>query len=197
MAPTLKSILKAMGGLDGKYIPDFGDVETVVKLAKESGYKVVLTQGVYDMFHSGHARYLADAKSRGDVLIVGVDSDELTRELKGENRPFDSFEERIELLSHLSSVNIITRRHTDQHKYDLMKLVRPDVLVISQTTATIFDEDRRAFDEFCGELVNLERKAATTTTAKFRRLQIEGAQALAKDLTVAVGEIISNHLKGE
>lgn len=197
MAPTLKKLLNVDCGLETKYIQDFAELAAIVKLAKESGFRVVLTQGVYDMFHSGHARYLADAKSRGDILIVGVDSDELTREMKGENRPFDSFEERIELLSHLASVNIITRRHTDQHKYDLMKLVHPDVLVISQTTATILEEDRQAFNEFSGELVNLERKSATTTTAKFRRLQIEGAQALASDLSKAINDVVDKHLKGE
>jgi len=126
---TPKRILEARHGLD-KYVPDFSDLERYVKIFREYGCSIVLTQGVYDMFHVGHARYLADARSYGDVLVVGVDSDELTRSMKGLNRPFDSFEERIELLSHLMAVTIITRRHTDQHKYDLMKLVRPDVLVI-------------------------------------------------------------------
>ena len=86
----------------------------------------MLTQGVYDMWHVGHGRYLAEASSFGDVLIVGVDSDELTRKMKGNGRPFDRFEERTEVLAMLSFVHVLTRRDVDQHMYDLIKLVKPD-----------------------------------------------------------------------
>ena len=78
MPLTLKAILAATHGLDSKYIHDFDELDQQVRLLKASGFNVVLTQGVYDMFHVGHARYLADARTHGDVLIVGVDSDELT-----------------------------------------------------------------------------------------------------------------------
>ena len=143
--PTLKNILQ------GKYIPNFGDLSKIVSQLKEGGYTIALTQGVYDMFHVGHGRYLAEARSYGDVLIVGVDSDELTKSMKGPTRPFDVFEERIEILSMLASVSIITRRHTDQHKYDLIKLVQPDVLIMSKTTSSFTDEDKRELDRHCGK----------------------------------------------
>lgn len=183
--PTVKAVLQGKT-LQDKYIPDFNDLGAIIRLLKESGYKIVLTQGVFDMFHVGHGRYLAEGGSYGDVLVVGVDSDELTRSMKGPNRPFDSFEERIETLAMLGSVGVITRRHTDQHKYDLIRLVQPDVLVMSQTTSSFTEEDKNELEQHCGAIEHLEAKAATSTTAKMRRLMTEGAQGLAAHLEKSV-----------
>ncbi|MEK7200686.1 MAG: adenylyltransferase/cytidyltransferase family protein [Patescibacteria group bacterium] len=188
MPTTLKNILQGNCCLQDKYIPDFDDLVKIVRQLKEGGFKIALTQGVYDMFHVGHGRYLAEARSHGDVLIVGVDSDELTRSMKGHNRPFDVFEERIEILSMLASVSVITCRHIDQHKYDLIRLVQPDVLIMSKTTSSFNDEDKRELDQYCGKIEHLAAKAATTTTAKTLRLMTEGAEELAKKIQATVAE---------
>ena len=108
MNPTVKSILETGFNLEAKYISDYKELRRLVKLLRESGYTIVLTQGVYDMYHVGHSRYLIKARSFGDVLIVGVDSDELTRKMKGTDRPFDNFEDRTELLAGFSFINILT-----------------------------------------------------------------------------------------
>ena len=183
--PLLKNVLQGTC-LEDKYIPDFGDLRKIVNQLKEGGFKIALTQGVWDMFHVGHGRYLNQAKSYADVLIVGVDSDELTKQMKGKDRPFDIFEERIEILSMLGSVNIITRRHTDQEKYDLIRLVSPDVLIMSKTTSSFTEEDKKALEKFCGQIEHLEAKAATSTTAKTLRLMTNGAKDLAEWLQKAV-----------
>lgn len=184
--PTLKDVLQARCCLKDKLINDFAELTDIVEQLKKGGFKVVLTQGVYDMFHVGHGRYLAEAQSFGDILIVGVDSDELTRQMKGPSRPFDCFEERVEILSMLNSVNIITRRDIGQHKYDLIKLVRPDILVMSKTTSSFTEEDKEALNRFCGKIEHLEAKAATSTTAKTLRLMTEGAEGLAKAIQKTV-----------
>ncbi|KND46728.1 MAG: Glycerol-3-phosphate cytidylyltransferase [Parcubacteria bacterium C7867-006] len=201
---TLKSILKAKHGVTEKYIPNLDDLKKIVEAAKQGGYKVGLTQGVYDMFHVGHGRYLEEASTHADILIVGVDSDELTRSMKGPTRPFDTFEERIEILAMLSCVHVIVKRDVDQHMYDLIKLVKPDVLVMSQTTRTFGDEDKRVLNEYCGTIRHLEAKAATSTTAKLRRLKIEGITpfsiAVKQKVTEFAEDVISlveSSLKGE
>ena len=74
--------------MQDKYIPDFDDLVKIVRQLKEGGFKIALTRGVYDMFHVGHGRYLASARPHGDVLIVGVDSDELTRSMRGPQQTF-------------------------------------------------------------------------------------------------------------
>lgn len=194
--PTQKDILQGTC-LRDKYIPDFSDLLRIVNQFKEGGFKVVLTQGVWDMFHVGHGRYLAEARTHGDVLVVGVDSDELTREMKGKNRPFDVFDERIEVLSMLASVNIITKRDANQHKYDLIKLVRPHVLIMSQTTTSFNNEDKVALAEYCGEIKHLEAKAATSTTAKMLRLMTEGAQDLANRINRTVTDYFRENGAGQ
>lgn len=189
MSIKLKNVLQGTC-LGDKFIPNFSELEKIVAQLKEGGFTIALTQGVYDMFHVGHGRYLNEARSFGDVLIVGVDSDELTKSMKGPKRPFDCFEERIEILSMLSSVSIITRRDVDQHKYDLIKLVRPNVLIMSQTTSSFTDEDKKELAQYCGEIKHLTAKAATSTTAKTLRLMTEGAQELADEL----GKTVRNFL---
>lgn len=201
---TLKDILKATHRIQDKFVSDRKDLETYVRLLRDSGYTIVLTQGVYDMFHVGHGRYLAEASTHGDVLIVGVDSDELTRSLKGPNRPFDTFEDRIEVLAMLSFIHIIVKRDVDEHKYDLIKLVHPDVLVMSQTTRSFGEEDIKALHEHCSGIRHLKAKAATSTTAKVRRLNIEGAKQLAEKVegkvqgfSAEIVKLLKESLRGE
>lgn len=201
---TVKSILEATHRVAEKYVENYDVLAAHVRVLKESGYRVVLTQGVYDMFHVGHGRYLADARECGDFLIVGVDSDELTRSMKGPDRPFDTFDQRIELLAMLSFVNIIAKRDLGQHKYDLIKLVRPDILVMSQTTHSFTDDDKSALEEYCGEIKHLEARAATSTTAKLRRLKIDGARELAGKIkgkleifSTEIVDLMQEFLKGD
>src|SRR5688572_3071996 len=66
--------------------------------------KVVLTQGTYDLVHIGHARYFQKAKSYGDFLIVGVDSDEKVKVRKGPDRPVVPEDERLEMLTYLKPI---------------------------------------------------------------------------------------------
>jgi cytidyltransferase-like protein len=193
--PTLKQILAPGYDVNVKYIKGYDELGVLVQLLRTGGFRIALTQGVYDMFHIGHGRYLAEASSCGDVLIVGVDSDELTRQMKGDDRPFDTFNERVELLAMLSFVHIIAKRDVGEHKYDLIKQVRPDVLVMSKTTRSFGEEDLAALNEHCGEIKYLEARAATSTTAKLRRLKIGGAKELADKLSGRV-QSFSNELVG-
>ncbi|MEK7564960.1 MAG: adenylyltransferase/cytidyltransferase family protein [Patescibacteria group bacterium] len=200
MNPTVKSILETGFNLEAKYISDYKELRRLVKLLRESGYTIVLTQGVYDMYHVGHSRYLIKARSFGDVLIVGVDSDELTRKMKGTDRPFDNFEDRTELLAGFSFINILTRRDVGEHKYRLIKLVRPDVLVMSKTTKSFTERDKTALEGCCGRIEYLEAQAppsSVSTTAKIRRLRLGGAQELGDKISKSVQGAIADYLEGK
>lgn len=186
---TVKEILNAGSSVHSKHIA-FDELSGIVSLLKASGYRIVLTQGVYDMFHVGHGRYLLEASSYGDVLIVGVDSDELTKSMKGPNRPFDDFDQRIEILAMLSAVNIIVKRDLGQDKYDLIKLVKPDVLIMSQTTRSFGQDDIENLNDFCGKIEWLEAKAAQTTTAKLRRMADEHGLETAKKIVEAMNPVL-------
>lgn len=74
---------------------------------RRQGLDIVLTNGAFDVLHVGHIRYLADARSHGDRLVVAVNSDKSVREAKGQLRPIIPEAERVELLSHLWMVDLI------------------------------------------------------------------------------------------
>jgi D-glycero-beta-D-manno-heptose 1-phosphate adenylyltransferase len=80
----------------------------IVSYARAAGLRIVLANGCFDVLHVGHVRYLAGARAEGDVLIVGVNSDEQVRVQKGEGRPILPALERAEIVGALESVNYVT-----------------------------------------------------------------------------------------
>lgn len=76
--------------------------------AREDGLTIVLANGCFDLFHAGHIRYLAGAKELGDILVVGINSDEQVEKLKGANRPYIPEKERAEIVSALRPVDLVT-----------------------------------------------------------------------------------------
>lgn len=99
-------------------------LNAVVESLKILGAKIVLTQGSYDLVHIGHARYLEAAKKRGDVLIVGVDSDKKIQARKGPERPVVPEDERMEMVMHLRPVDIVVLKNLKDPKWHLIKIVR-------------------------------------------------------------------------
>jgi|TARA_B100001741_G_scaffold109697_1_gene90295 rfaE bifunctional protein nucleotidyltransferase chain/domain len=92
------------------------------------GKKIVFTNGCFDIIHVGHIRYLSKAKELGDILIVGLNSDESVKKLKGDNRPINSFEDRAILLSSLRFVDSVIM-FKEQTPDNLIKKIVPDILV--------------------------------------------------------------------
>ncbi|WP_456449633.1 D-glycero-beta-D-manno-heptose-7-phosphate kinase [Hydrogenimonas sp.] len=101
---------------------------TTVTRLKSEGKKIVFTNGCFDILHLGHVKYLEKAKSFGDVLIVGVNSDDSVRRLKGPERPVNPEYDRAYLLAALDAVDFVTIFDEDT-PYELIKVVEPDVLV--------------------------------------------------------------------
>ncbi len=100
-----------------------------VKALQTAGQKVVFTNGVFDILHAGHVRYLDEASQLGDVLVVGINSDLSARRLaKGPARPFNGEEDRALVVAALWCVSFVTIFDEDT-PYELIKLLVPDVLV--------------------------------------------------------------------
>ena len=95
---------------------------------KSEKKKIVFTNGCFDLLHVGHIRYLSNAKKIGDFLIVGLNSDESVKILKGQNRPINQFEDRAMLLSALRSVDLVIM-FGEQTPENLINKIVPDVLV--------------------------------------------------------------------
>jgi D-beta-D-heptose 7-phosphate kinase/D-beta-D-heptose 1-phosphate adenosyltransferase len=94
---------------------------------KSTGKKVVFTNGCFDIIHVGHIRYLSEAKSLGDILVIGLNSDASVSRIKP-GRPITPEDQRAEVLSALESVDYVVL-FNEETPYELIKEVRPDVLV--------------------------------------------------------------------
>ena len=109
-------------------ILELQDVIKVVHELRRSGKKIVFTNGCFDILHVGHVRYLAAARSQGDVLVVGLNSDESVRSIKPENRPIVNQNQRAEVLASLECVDYITI-FNEPDPLKIIKELKPDVLV--------------------------------------------------------------------
>jgi D-beta-D-heptose 7-phosphate kinase/D-beta-D-heptose 1-phosphate adenosyltransferase len=110
------------------FIKDFKSIENLVNSLKEKNKKIIFTNGCFDILHVGHVKYLEVAKNMGDVLIVGLNSDESVKRLKGENRPVNPQADRAYLLAALECVDYVVIFEEDT-PYELIKRVKPDILV--------------------------------------------------------------------
>lgn len=102
------------------------------KQLRLSGQRVVFTNGCFDILHSGHVNYLRQAKEMGDILVVGVNNDNSIKRLKGEDRPINSLDQRIEVLSALSSVDFVIPFGNDKEDgtpVNLIKHIKPHLFV--------------------------------------------------------------------
>ena len=100
----------------------------IINRIKAERKKIVFTNGCFDLLHVGHIRYLAQAKKLGEFLIIGLNSDSSVKELKGEDRPINSFEDRATLLSAIESVDSVIM-FEEQTPENLIKDIVPDILV--------------------------------------------------------------------
>lgn len=96
--------------------------------AREQGLKVVMTNGCFDILHSGHVSYLKEAKELGDILIVAVNTDASVSRLKGPTRPINNTEERMTILAALHAVDWVVPFGEDTPR-ELISRVLPDILV--------------------------------------------------------------------
>ena len=104
------------------------ETEKLVKKLKRNKQKIVFTNGVFDILHRGHVEYLAKAKSFGDILILGLNSDTSVRRIKGKNRPINKQLDRAIVLLALESVDYVIYFGEDT-PLKLIELVKPDILV--------------------------------------------------------------------
>ena len=188
---NVKDIFKHESNLKNRLVSNHKELDTLVKYLKQGGYKIVLTQGVYDLIHEGHARYLEAARAHGDILIVGVDSDALTKKRKGPNRPIVPQNERLNMLAHLRDVDILVVRDVKDDIGDLIRLVKPDVYVASESTKDFTKELRSVYKSHCGKIVVLPPQATTSTTARIRNLTIEGAEELAREVNKLTSDFLN------
>ena len=148
------------------HIKSFDEIKALVNRCRESGKRVVFTNGCFDILHVGHVKYLQIAKSFGDILIVGLNSDESVSRLKGPTRPVNIAQDRAYLLAALEAVDFVVPFSSDT-PYELIKMVQPDTLVKGG------DYEGKAVvgTEFASELKLVDFVDGKSTTKTIQKIQ--------------------------
>jgi D-beta-D-heptose 7-phosphate kinase/D-beta-D-heptose 1-phosphate adenosyltransferase len=142
---------------------------------RAAGKRVVFTNGVFDLLHPGHTRYLSEARSHGDVLIVGVNSDRSVRALaKGPDRPLTPAHERAEILAALRAVDAVVI-FDEETPRAIVAAVQPDVLVKGADWAADAIVGRDVVEARGGRVVRIALAPGYSTTAIVARARAAGA----------------------
>lgn len=114
--------------MTGKKIIAFSRVKALASRLRAKGKRIVFTNGCFDILHAGHVKYLQKARSLGDVLILGLNSDRSVRKIKGPSRPIVCQKDRAEVIASLNSVDYVVT-FGEATPLRLIKAIRPRVLV--------------------------------------------------------------------
>ena len=142
-----------------------------VKQLKRGGKIIVTTNGVFDLLHVGHVRYLAEAKKLGDVLVVAVNSDRSTRALKGPTRPLNRARDRAELLAALACVDFVTI-FNERDPRALLKAIKPHVHVKGGDYKLKDLPEREVVENNGGKIVLVKPSRGYSTSAIIERIDL-------------------------
>ena len=131
---------------------------------REAGGRLVFTNGVFDLLHPGHVRYLQTARDQGDALIVAINSDRSVRGNKGSGRPLVPQAERAEVLAALDCVNAVVI-FDDPTPADIVRLIRPHVLVKGADWAADAIVGRDTVEALGGKVVRIPIEQGWSTSA--------------------------------
>ena len=150
-------------------IKNFKQIERIAKRLKEQGRKIIFTNGCFDILHRGHATYLQQAKELGDILILGLNSDESITRLKGKDRPINNLEDRAFLIGALESIDFVVPFIEDT-PYELIKLIEPNVLV----KGADYEGKKVVGSDIADEVVLIDFVEGKSTTSIICKINGEG-----------------------
>jgi rfaE bifunctional protein nucleotidyltransferase chain/domain len=146
------------------------DAEAFAAAARARGLRVVFTNGVFDLLHPGHVRYLRDARALGDVLIVGLNSDDSVRRNKGPERPITPEHERAEVVAALACVDAVVVFPEDTPA-EIIRSIQPDVLVKGADWPADQIVGRETVEARGGRVVLVPVEAGYSTTSIVERIR--------------------------
>jgi D-glycero-beta-D-manno-heptose 1-phosphate adenylyltransferase len=145
-------------------------VAAFVSEQRAAGRRIVFTNGVFDLLHPGHLRYLQEARALGDLLIIGLNADESVRRNKGPARPINPQDERAEVLSALACVDAVVIFGEDTPA-DIIRLVQPDILVKGADWAADAIVGRDTVESRGGRVVRIPIEQGYSTTTIVERIR--------------------------
>lgn len=141
----------------------------IIANLKKQGKKIVFTNGCFDLLHPGHIKVLRQAKAKGDILIVGLNSDSSIKRLKGEFRPILNQTIRGQMLSAMEMVDFITVFNQDT-PYETVKAIKPDVLVKGGD----WSADKIIGSDIAKKIVRVKLVPGFSTTALIAKIKSHG-----------------------
>ena len=170
---TLNEIIEYESSLNkstsDEHIKTLSEITTLSEELKARGKKIIFTNGCFDILHAGHVRYLETAKSYGDVLILGLNSDRSVTSLKGEGRPINTQLDRAYILAALEAVDYVVVFDEDT-PYDLIKAVKPHVLVKGGD----YEGKQVVGQDIANELKLVQFVDGKSTTKTIQKIQQQG-----------------------
>jgi len=109
-------------------IKNLSTLKTIISRLRQQGKKIVFTNGCFDLLHYGHVKYLEEAKRKGDILVVAINSDTSVRKIKGYKRPVINESDRLALIAALESVDFVVL-FKEENPSKIIKLLKPHILV--------------------------------------------------------------------
>ncbi len=149
------------------------ELHRVVRDERERGKTIAFANGIFDLLHVGHVRYLQDASRQADVLVVGVNGDDSARALKGEGRPVTAERERAELVAAIRGVAYVTIFH-DTSPARLIAVLKPDVHCKGTDYTPDSVPEREIVLAYGGRVAIVGDAKEHSTTAILRRMKSEG-----------------------
>lgn len=187
-------IVKGTASFNDRFVPEHDDLIKLVGMLRSMGCIIGFTTGIWDLYHLGHAEYIHRGKEETAklypdadhiIMVVGVDTDELTKQRKGSNRPVVPQDERLRVLGHARAVDVLALQYeADQ----LFRIIAHDVRVISESTRDL--PNMELIQSQCAHIVNLPPQAETSTTARIRRLTFDGAAGVLLRVEQALAAVL-------
>ena len=150
--------------------PTLAEAEFLVRQLRASGKSIVFTNGVYDLLHPGHVRYLQAARALGDALVVGVNSDRSVRANKGPSRPINPEAERAEVIAAMDCVDAAVIFDEDT-PHEIISRLQPDVLVKGADWAEDSIVGRDVVEARGGRVVRMPIEQGFSTTDLIAKIQ--------------------------
>ncbi len=136
---------------------------------RRAGKTVVFTNGIFDILHRGHVEYLAEAKRRGDILVIGLNTDASTKKLKGPGRPMNKQADRAVVLAALEVVDYIVA-FGEPTPIKLITAIKPDVLVKGSEYKKAEIVGAKEVESWGGKVVRVKMRPGKSTTALVRKI---------------------------
>ena len=150
------------------------ELKEAILAQRDAGRKIVTTNGCFDILHVGHVRFLKQAQNLGDILVVGVNTDESVKRLKGPTRPLNSAEDRAEILAALECVDFVTLFPEDT-PVEFLKIVKPNFHAKGADYKTSDLAETPVVESFGGQVKIIELVPEKSTTGMVAKIRNAGS----------------------